>query len=331
MTHAPPASRRHAAEVGTLQPHRRLGRRRTRLAIAAGVLALLAGAAVILSQSRSPERTPAPTPPLTTAKSALQWAPPVLSHPKIIELSASDRELILDEHTDYRLVLPKTPLTVRSGLSITGGHNIVLIGGTLLVPSSAQAPDSQQRRAVYLKGQTGVVHIEGVRLGGDLSEGFDLDERLGATVQIENVQVDTVHGSRDTNHADVIQTWAGPARLLVDGLRANSDYQGLFLLPNQHWTDGAAPQAFDIRRSVITLTDGAGYGLWVPDSAPWLHASGLTIVEAHADRGRVLWPAPQLTDVRVVAPRSGGTAAELPAGTPGTGYRSPGYKSSGVQ
>lgn len=307
--------------------------RRSRLLAAVCVVIVAAGVGVGVWLTRGkPASGPAPgvAPPMTNSPAALQWAPPTLSHPQTIKLSAKNRELELDPNRDYRLVMPDTPLSVAGGLSIAGGHNVVLIGGALDAPSAKQAPDPQDRRGVYLKGQTGVVHIEGLRLGGDLTEGFDLDERLGATVQIENVVVGTVHGSRDTNHADVIQTWAGPAKLLVDGLRASSDYQGFFLLPNQHWAEGPAPQAFDIRRSVITLTSSSGYGVWVPDSAPWFHGDGLTIVTEKSDRGKVLWPASQLTSVRVAAPRSvndgsSGAAVELPGGTPGIGYKTPGY------
>lgn len=317
---------------------RRRFTRRSRLLTAGCVVIVAAGVGVGVWLTRGkPASKPAPgaapgaAPALTNSPAALQWAPPTLSHPQTVKLSAKNRELELDPNRDYRLVMPDTPLSVPGGLSIAGGHNVVLIGGTLDAPSAKQAPNPQDRRGVYLKGQTGVVHIEGLRLGGDLTEGFDLDERLGATVQIENVDVGTVHGSRDANHADVIQTWAGPRKLLVDGLRASSDYQGFFLLPNQHWAEGPPPQTFDIRRSVITLSSNSGYGVWVPDSAPWFHGAGLTIVTEKSDRGKVLWPASQLTSVRLAAPQaandsSSGAAVEIPGGTPGVGYQTPGYR-----
>jgi len=315
---APVTSRSHLPDDG-----RRRRRRVSLVAVPVAIAVIVAGVVIGLRLTHKSKPTPAPTvTPTSNAAGALQWAPPSLSRPTTITLSANNRELKLDPERDYRLVMPDTPLTVKGGLSITGGHNVVLIGGALLAPSARQAPDPQDRRGVYLKGQTGVVHIEGLKLGGDLSEGFDLDERLGATVQIENVDVGTVHGSRDANHADVIQSWAGPNKLLIDGLRASSDYQGLFLLPNQHWSDGPKPQLFDVRRSVITLSDGAGYGVWVPDSAPWFRADGLTIVTEESDRGKVLWPASQLGQVRLA---TGAANNALPDGEPGVGYRTPGY------
>jgi len=100
------------------------------------------------------------------------------------------------------------------------------------------------------------------------------------------------------------------------------------LLPNQHWSDGPPPQVFDIRRSVITLSDGAGYGVWVPDSAPWMHADGLTVVTSKTDRDKVLWPASQLSSVHLAAAASTSASVDgaSPGGAPGIGYRTPGYR-----
>jgi hypothetical protein len=313
--------------------------RRRRLLVAASGLALVAVGGFVLWSSKPaprPASAPASSSPQATPSAAnsqglnpqgLAWAPPPLSHPKTIEISASNRELRLDDKTDYRLVLPSTPVTLTGGLTVTGGHNVVLIGGTIQVPPVKDAAQPQKRRGVFLKDQTGVIHIEGLRLSGPLSEGFDLDERQGGIVQIENVQVDMVYGTRATNHADVIQTWAGPAQLRVDGLRASSEYQGLFLLPNQHWETGPQPTSFDFRRSIITMGESSGYGLWTPSSPAWLHADGLTIVDANTDRGRVLWPASSHPAVRVATPGSTDAHVDFPAGNPGNGYRTPGYAS----
>jgi hypothetical protein len=279
------------------------------------------------STSRSASASPsasavAPEQPMVINAQGLDWAPPVLVAPKTILISAKNRELVLDDKTDYRLVLPATPVTLIGGLTVTGGHNVVLIGGTIEAPPIADSP--QTRRGIYLHDQTGVMHVEGVRLTGPLSEGFDLDERKGGTVQIENVQVDTVLGSQTTNHADVIQTWAGPNVLRIDGLRGSSDYQGFFFLPNQHWESGPAPTLFDIRRTVLTMADPSGYAVWTPATSPWLNADGLTVVDATTDRGRVLWPADQLPSIHVTTPGSAAAVA-LPPGVPGAGYLSPGY------
>jgi hypothetical protein len=296
----------------------------------ATAIALVVGVVVVLTSrpAHRPTGGPSPSPPpLTPNPQGLQWAPPVLSHPKTIQISASNRNLKLDDKTDYRLVLPSKPITLKGGLIVNGGHNVVLMGGTIVVPAVDDPPPSTERRGIFLKDQTGVVHVEGVRLSGPLSDGLDLEESAGATVQIQNVQVDMVSGSYATNHADVIQTWAGPTQLRIDGLRGSSDYQGLFLLPNQHWVDGPPPVSFDIRRSVITLSGPSGYGLWTPPNPTWLHADGLTIVDSTTDRGHVLWPASSHPTVHVATPGSPEAQVQLPAGVPGPDYHTPGYVS----
>ena len=320
------------------------GRHRLVILLAAAAVVVVAIAVWSPGSSSAPKKTAAPTSrsasasasatpsasalapeqPLVINAQGLDWAPPVLIAPKTILISAKNRELVLDDKTDYRLVLPATPVTLVGGLTVTGGHNVVLIGGTIVAPSIADSPQPPDRRGIYLHDQTGVMHVEGVRLTGPLSEGFDLDERAGGTVQIENVQVDTVLGSRTTNHADVIQTWAGPNVLRIDGLRGSSDYQGFFFLPNQHWETGPAPTLFDIRRTVLTMADPSGYAVWTPATSPWLNAEGLTVVDATTDRGRVLWPADQLPSIHVATPGSAAALA-LPPGVPGAGYLSPGY------
>jgi hypothetical protein len=59
-----------------------------------------------------------------------------------------------------------------------------------------------------------------------------------------------------------VQSWAGPARLLIDGLQCPTTYQGLFLLPNQ-WS-GARARIFDLRDVVIDDRQG-GVALWIGD------------------------------------------------------------------
>ena len=257
----------------------------------------------------------------------LSWAPPTLTDPITITVSADNRDLRLQPDRDYRIVLPTSPLTLTGGLTIAGGHNVVLIGGEIVVPSASDAPEPRQRRGLLLHGQYGTVHVEGLRISGDdLSEGIDLDELDSTTVQLENIAVGTVHGTRSGNHADVVQSWAGPSRLRIDGLTGSTTYQGLFLLPNQFLD--VAPTSFDLRRIVLTSDTNnpegkAGYLLWTADSAPWMHASDITLVDPRHDLASFLRPvdvwAPSVT---VQASAKG---APLPQGTPGAGYATPGY------
>ena len=86
---------------------------------------------------------------------------------------------------------PATPVRVAGGLTIAGGRNVVVRGGQVVVPWQGARPASgSTRRGLFLTAQTGTVHVEGLRLSGDLGDGIDLDERLGATVQLENIRVD---------------------------------------------------------------------------------------------------------------------------------------------
>jgi hypothetical protein len=92
------------------------------------------------------------------------------------------------------------------------------------------------RRGLLLLDQRGKIHVEGVQIDGPgLSEGIQMGQTYGATVQLERIFVGHVR-ARDTvgftdNHPDLVQTWAGPKRLLIDSLSGTTDFQGLFLDP----------------------------------------------------------------------------------------------------
>jgi hypothetical protein len=238
-------------------------------------------AAMLLSTTHS---KPAPIP---AGQAGLAWPAPALHDPQVIQLTPGHTKLALNLHRDYVLKLPHgRPLSAPQGLSIWGGHNVVLIGGTVNVPDKSGA--------VSLAAQTGTIHVEGVRFTGPhLMEGIDLNEPRGATVELENLYIATVHGSYTTNHADLIQSWAGPRRLLVDGLMGATQYQGFFLLPNQQFS-GPAPQLFDLRNVYINDRQGA-YALWLQTKphVP-LYASGVYVTPNPKKtwRGWWLWPKP---------------------------------------
>jgi hypothetical protein len=83
-----------------------------------------------------------PTGPVVTPRK-LRWAPPALTNPVDINISADSSNrvfLTLDTNTDYRLIWPSTPVSGPSNtlspsveclVQITGGRNIVSIGGTI--------------------------------------------------------------------------------------------------------------------------------------------------------------------------------------------------------
>jgi hypothetical protein len=213
------------------------------------------------------------------------WPVPRLHHPKTIEITTASTGLKLDPHTDYVLRLPvghalRAPL----GLRIVGGHNVVIIGGQVHVPGA--------QRALELVDQTGIVHIQDVAFtGAHLIEGIDLGEPDGATVELEDISMAEVHGSHSTDHADLVQTWAGPNRLLINGFVGSTDYQGFFLLPNQLYK-GPPPSLFDLRNVVINDRSGS-YALWREPGFP-LRVQNVVVEPnpAHRERNYWLWPEP---------------------------------------
>jgi hypothetical protein len=258
----------------------------------------------------------------------LRFAPPPLEDPIEIEISEENAGLELDDGRDYVLRMPSRPLEVRGGLRVRGGRNVVLIGGEIHHPVWYEGAPARANRGLLLADQTGIVHIEGLLISGALSEGIDLSEPAARAVQLQNVRIEAVEGTRGSNHADVIQTWAGPRSLRIDGLSGSTNYQGLFLLPTQHAPlDGQID--IDLSRVDISASGTSGYLYWA--DAPDL-AVEVTDVYAvpSGDEGRealLWWPSDQSTDpwrdVVIGVPPEG---PHVPAGLAGTAYRSPGYR-----
>ncbi len=197
------------------------------------------------------------TPPATNSvpAGASAWDKPALVDPTTLVINATNSNLVLNQSKDYILYCLPGPVALPSGLTVWGGHNVVIDGCEIDVTGHSGG--------MALKNTTGTMWLHDIRISGDqLMEGIDLQEG-GATVVMRDVLIDTVYGSYSTNHADLIQTWAGPARLLIDGFTGTTQYQGFFLLPNQ-WYTGAAPTQWDLRNVDIDDTQGA-YALWVSD------------------------------------------------------------------
>lgn len=303
---------------------------------------VLAGLEVLpVAAATSPTAPVAPAPlvtapPVSATDVPLSWAPPALTSPTTVHVTNSSAKLSLDPARDYVVALPSTPLTAKGGLQVKGGRNVVVIGGEIRAPRATEA-SATDRRGLLLAGQTGTVHVEGVRItGDDLAEGIQLDQRLGAAVQIQNVRVETVHGTEATNHADVLQTWAGPRRLLVDRLTGSTGYQGFMLNPNDGAFGGTTrpkPELFDFRRVDLTGNSDSAYLVWLSKgtsavqrlsvSDVWLSpAAGRTSRDSH------IWPKPSTGDRSWDGARTGRPATPfVPVGTAGIGYRSPGYVS----
>lgn len=220
---------------------------------------------------------------------ASAWDEPALFDPTTVTISNANRNLVLDPHKDYILECPPGPVPLRWALDVWGGHDVVFqdCDVDVTIPNWAAA----------FKNQTGTLWIHDVHFGGrHLHGGLQLQEP-GAAVVMRDVLFDRVYGSYTTDHAECVQTWAGPRRLLVDGLTCRTTYQGLFLLPNQ-FDPGQAPTVFDLRHVNIDDSRGA-YALWLGDVKGGLSAIRLNLQDVYVRpnrarlwRGWWLWPQP---------------------------------------
>lgn len=175
--------------------------------------------------------------------------PPQLENPTVVRLEARATVTRMDPGKDFLIVLPDR--TKQGSTVLIGGRNVVVVGGAISVPAR-----DRMRRALYIKDATGTVHVEGIHF--QLAGGSEADAIViaapRATVQVENVRVDGVHGFLRSWHADVIQPWGGVKALLVDRLTAVTAYQGIQL------TNLRAP----IGRITVSRTNivGAGRQIW---------------------------------------------------------------------
>ena len=185
------------------------------------------------------------------------WTEPALVNPRTIVLSNTTRTLALPQNQDYILQCPSGTLSLTNAVSVWGGHNVVLQHCDFNITT----PDW----AGHFKDQSGELYIHDVHFGGvALTGGVQLQEP-GATVVMRDILFDTVHGSYTTNHAECLQTWSGPARLLIDGLSCPTTYQGLFLLPNQ-WDSSTHETTWDLRN--IDIEAIGAYALWLGNAQP---------------------------------------------------------------
>lgn len=326
---------------------RRRGPRRALLVVVALlVLALVAAGSYALGLRAGSEQDPAASAPddaadapeaappaadgETGSSELLTWAPPELDDPETVEITEEDADLRLDQDKDYEVVMPDEPL--RRGVSIYGGHNVVLVGGEINLPERGEDEEGGLR-GLYLRDQTGTVHVEGLKLDGEgLGEGINLDQREGAVVQLQNIWVGEVFGEVDGHHGDLIQAWAGPSELRVDGLTGSTSYQGFFLLPQQ-FGDQPEPELFDLRRVDISgAADKSAYMLWRDDNSWPLVTSDVWVAPTDRDpedRDEFLWDSEgedSWADVEVGTPPGGSFVDE---DLVGVGYTSPGYRDQG--
>ncbi len=269
--------------------------------------------------------------------------------------------IYLKTSQDYIVKLPAGGL--HGTLELDGGHNVVLIGGSVTVPATANQTDNgadDTDQGIYVRAATGTVHIEGVSITADPDTQFDgIDINAPqATVQLENIRVTNVWGSDTTEHADVVQTWGGVHDLRIDRLTADGDYQGLTIDPDLGPVGSAEIENVDLTlvprpAPLASSTVGGGYMIWLTKGAHTCSAPGaVTFTNVYVDdddTGRVppsntVWPPsigsglqcggvlsgsqetwPSLPVTGSVSLTAPPAGPFVPAGVAGDSYASPGY------
>jgi hypothetical protein len=266
---------------------------------------------------RAPQIPPAAT---------LYWPPPTLSNPTTIKVTNDNRRFDLDPDKDYVIQMPSTPVTTDGGVWIVGGRNIVMVGGEISNDTPiADGVETDLAYGLYLKDQTGTVHLEGLWIHGrGIGQAVVLQETKGATVQLQHARLEPLHPVGYV-HTDGIQSWSGPLRLRLFDVTIVTAGVGLQTQPNQY-----GPQTIDTweyRRVNIRQTTAAAYALWKePGDGDWWR-------EIHEDvwvrnRGHLAWPdlaywnpggkgRVEGTKLRLGVPRGGDF---VPEGSVGAGY-----------
>jgi hypothetical protein len=223
---------------------------------------------------------------------------PALVAPETKSLTPQAPVLELDPARDYVVQVPVGSVFT-TGAAIVGGHNVVLENAVLLYAAPAALTPTAETgvRGLFLKGQTGVMYVNGLQIRGTLNEGIQLDQKApGAAVVLRGVAIDPVRGTEADWHADLLQTWAGPAKLVVDDFTGTSNYQGMFLRPNQLWETGPKPDFFWLRNVHLDVSTGF-YALWTDGFGAFpLQATGVTVKPRSSDRDQWLWPKPSTGD-----------------------------------
>jgi len=290
--------------------------------------------------STSDTGEPAPDP----AGSKLTWAPPRLTLPTTIEVGPEGGQFNLAPGKDY--VVQIGDVSAVGGVRLIGGRNVVVIGGHITIPWAGDNASIGDRLALYLKNQTGTVHVEGLLIdnaGGDLSEGIQINAPE-AVVQIQNVRIDGIHARDEVNwsdnHPDLVQPWGGVQALRIDHLSGVTDCQGFFLVGNYGPIGSVALRNID-----IVGTNTSQYLLWQAQNIP-VNIENMWITTAPSrklawsvwpdknhplptqailyDDGSVGWT-PETNIAGVVYPGSPPQGEFVPGGSVGVGYVSPGY------
>ncbi|WP_432486216.1 malectin domain-containing carbohydrate-binding protein [Kineococcus esterisolvens] len=270
--------------------------------IAAILIAPRTGTAPTPVVTQTPQPTtpaPAPTPTTTptsgtTTADRASWKAPTLQNPLVWVPSASQRYFKAPADRDVLIQWPSTALDVQGGFELTGGRNVVSIGGTVkfskrYFPSMVDQPNNNRCLKINGNDKLGAprtVHVEDFHCAGShIWEGINVDskaERAVLTVQFRDIRVDGVHveypGSTGKHiGGDALQVWNGPHRLFIDGFTAkNLEYQGFFLQPYQFGTGKLG--TWDIRNvNLEGAASRSAYILWLAGTRNASDSNGVQI------------------------------------------------------
>ncbi len=191
-----------------------------------------------------------------------------MTSPVTINVTNANARLNLNAGQDYIVKLPGTPLTASGGLWLIGGRNIIVVGGEIFDDSPISSPTSvDEAYGIYLKNQTGTVHLEGLWVHGrGVGQAVVMDEGQGATVQIQNCRFETLHPVGYV-HTDGIQSWSGPKKLLLDRVTIQTAGVGIQVQPRQYSPVSLGSWSWH-RMNVVQQT-AAAYALWKNSDAWW--------------------------------------------------------------
>jgi hypothetical protein len=247
---------------------------------------------------------------LTTNESnptPLKWSSPRLKDPVVLHASTSGNHFELSTTRDYIIMVPRPRLL--GTLWIEGGHNVVVVGGHITVPSWANQRDNgadNTDTGIYVEGATGTVHLEGLLIDGMhdvMFDGIDINAPR-ATVQIERVRVNGLFGSDLTEHADAVQTWGGVRKLRIDELSAVGDYQGLTINPDLGPVGNEQIDHVDLTLQAVpaplgAMSVGGGHMVWLTRGADSCESGHVGLSDVYVDDeiprkvppAHTIWPA----------------------------------------
>lgn len=118
------------------------------------------------------------------------------------------------------------------GIQITGGRNVLVLGGAIAISgdwSDVPSDSDVRRRSIYIKDNTGIVHLEGIDIDCGLVEcdAIDISGDEGI-VQLRYMRLHDINGTFDTFHADGVQIFGGVYEFRAEKCTISSGYQGFY-------------------------------------------------------------------------------------------------------